>query len=279
MARQKKQRARRTLADLADRFALYQASVQMPEHEVQFFINAYRDSRGRTPTTLREDFCGTFSVSCQWVKSDNQRTAICVDASSATLQWGREHNLAQLNPEQQQRITLKEQDVRDKIASKVDILAAQNFSFWIFKTRREVIDYFQIARSGLAEQGIMILDMMGGAECRIEGLTHKQTIKEGKDGFSYLWKQVSFNPINSEACYSISFTFADGSRLNDAFVYHWRLWTIVEVREMLSEAGFRKTHVYWAIDDEFDPDLAGGWERRETARSDASWTCYLVALT
>ena len=124
----------------------------------------------------------------------------------------------------------------------------------------------------------MVIDMMGGSECRIEGLTHLQTIKEGKNGFKYQWTQVSYNPINSDACFSISFTFPDGSRLKDAFVYRWRLWTIVEVREMLIEAGFHMTHVYWAIDEDFDSDRYGRWERREKAPSDASWTCYLVAL-
>jgi hypothetical protein len=278
MVKPKNKSAKQTMADLADKFKLYETSVQLPDHEVDFFIQAYRDARKLEPYTLGEDFCGTFAVSCQWVKSDKKRTAIGIDSCSATLQRGRDNNLSKLSDEQQKRVTLKEQDVRKKNAPRVDILAAQNFSFWVFKTRQEVIEYFKTALSNLADQGIMVIDMMGGAECRTEGLTHKQTIKEGKDGFNYHWKQVSFNPINSDACFSISFTFPDGSRLKDAYVYHWRLWTIVEVREMLIDAGFSMTHVYWAIDEEIDPDRDGGWERREEARSDASWTCYLVAL-
>ena len=260
------------MAELADKFKLYEESVQMPDHEVRFFVQAYNEARQRQPRTLREDFCGTFAVSCQWVTSDKQRTAIGIDSSPTTLQWGRDHNLSRLSDEQQARLTLKVEDVRNSDTPKVDIIATQNFSFWVFKTRPEVIKYFENARAHLADQGIMIIDMMGGAESQIEGLTHKQTIREGKDGFSYQWKQVSYNPINSEARYSISFIFPDGSRLSDAFVYHWRLWTIREVREMLSEAGFSTTHVYWAIDDDIDPDGIG-WKRREKAPSDASWTC------
>jgi hypothetical protein len=277
MAKRKHQSAKPTMADLADKFQLYEESVQMPDHEVGFFLQAYSEARQGKPHTLREDFCGTFAVSCQWVKSDKQRTAIGIDSSPTTLQWGRDHNLSQLSGEQQSRVTLKVQDVRESSTPKVDIIASQNFSFWVFKTRSEVIEYFTSARANLADQGIMVIDMMGGAECRIEGLTHKQTIREGKHGFSYQWKQVSYNPINSEARYSISFSFPDGSRLNDAFVYDWRLWTIREVRELLSEAGFRATHVYWAVDEEIGPGEIA-WKRRETAPSDASWTCYLVAL-
>ena len=278
MAKPKHKSAKRTMADLADKFKLYQISVQMPEHEVDFFIQAYSDARKRTPYRLGEDFCGTFAVSCQWVKSDKKRTAIGIDSCATTLQWGRDHNLSKLDDEQQKRVTVKQQDVRKQNAPQVDILSAQNFSFWVFKTRQEVIEYFQAALSKLADDGIMVIDMMGGAECRTEGLTHNQTIQGGKDGFKYQWKQVSFNPINSDACFSISFAFPDGSRLTDAFVYHWRLWTIVEVREMLIEAGFGQTHVYWASDEEIDPDHGVGWQRREEAPSDASWTCYLVAL-
>ena len=274
MARPKKRSTQRTKADTADKFKLYEQSVQMPGHEVDFFVQAYGDARKRTPYRLGEDFCGTFAVSCEWVKSDKKRTAVGTDLCSTTLQWGRNNNLSKLNNEQRKRVTLREQDVRSKGSPQFDILAVQNFSFWVLKTRREVLQYFETSLSKLADQGIMVIDMMGGAECRTEGLTHRQTIQEGRDGFQYEWRQVSFNPINSDACFSISFLFPDGSKLKDAFVYRFRLWTIVEVRELLSEAGFRKTHVYWANEDDFD----GGWERREKAPSDASWTCYLVAL-
>ncbi len=60
-----------------------------------------------TPYTLGEDFCGTFAVSCQWVKSDKERTAIGIDLCPTTLQWGRDNNLSKLDAEQQKRVTLK----------------------------------------------------------------------------------------------------------------------------------------------------------------------------
>ncbi|MFK8114012.1 MAG: hypothetical protein AB8B91_17550 [Rubripirellula sp.] len=278
MPKPKHDPSRRNMADRADKFQLYETSVQMPDHEVDFFDQAFQESRGRTPLSLAEDFCGTFAVSCAWVFSHPKRTAVGIDTCATTLQWGRDNNLTKLNDEQQKRVILKEQDVRVGDPAKVDLLAVQNFSFYFFKKRRELIDYFTAARLRLVDDGIMVIDMMGGSECRIEGLTHKQTIQEGKGGFSYVWKQVSYNPINSAACCSISFTFPDGSRINDAFVYHWRLWTIAEVREILAEAGFRKTHVYWAAaEDSPDADIDIGWRRREKAPSDASWTCYLVA--
>ena len=59
---------RKTLASTADKYKCYLASVQSPEHEIEFFDQAFKDEFGRKPKTLREDFCGTFAVCCEWVK-------------------------------------------------------------------------------------------------------------------------------------------------------------------------------------------------------------------
>jgi hypothetical protein len=266
-----------TMAERADKFDCYQRSVQTPEHEVEFFEQAYREAFRKKPLALREDFCGTFAVCCEWVASHPTRTALGVDLCGETLQWGREHNLDKLRGTQQKRVRLLEQDVRRRNRPTVDVLAAQNFSFWIFKTRGEVIDYFKIARSNLKPQGIMVMDMMGGGECYEEELVDKRTIVKGKKGFKYHWEQASFNPVTADASFYISFKFADGSRLKRAFEYHWRFWTIPEVREMLEEAGFRESHVYWENDDEDDEDC-GIWKRGDDAPSNPSWICYIVAL-
>ena len=70
--------------------------------------------------------------------------------------------------EKQKRITLRQEDVRSIGEEKVDVLAAQNFSFWIFKTRPEMLEYFKIAHANIADKGIMVMDMMGGGDCLIE---------------------------------------------------------------------------------------------------------------
>ena len=43
----------------------------------------------------------------------------------------------------------------------------------------------------------------------------------------------------------IHFEFTNGSRLKRAFTYEWRLWTLPEIRELLGEAGFSRSTVYW----------------------------------
>lgn len=265
------------MADKADKFRCYQLSVQSPDHEIDFFKQAYKDANGKKAYTLREDFCGTFAVCCEWVKSDKKRTAVGVDLCPETLQWGRDNNLSKLTVGQQERISLLEQDVRKRNRPQVDILAAQNFSFWIFKTRPEVIEYFRSARANLTAGGIMIMDMMGGGECYTEEHVEKKKVKKGKKGFSYHWEQHCYNPVNSDCSFFIHFKFADGSKMKRAFEYHWRFWTIVEVREMLAEAGFSDSHVYWEREGE-DGEDTGIWERGENAVSHASWISYIVAI-
>ncbi len=265
------------MAETADKFKCYQLSVQSPEHEVEFFEQAFRDEFDRKPMSLREDFCGTFAICCEWAKSNTRRTAIGVDLCEETLEWGQANNWSKLTGKQQSRVQWLQQDVRKRNRPQVDVLAAQNFSFWIFKSRREVVDYFKAARANLKKEGVLIMDMMGGGACYDEGKKDKRVIRKGKNGFKYLWEQASFNPVNHDACFHISFRFADGSRLKHAFTYEWRFWSIPEVREMLEEAGFQGSYTYWEKEDD-DGEGNGEWERSETAESHPSWIAYLVAI-
>ncbi len=276
MAKRKKS-DKPNLADQADKYDCYQQSVQEPEHEIDFFDQAFNDAFNRKPRTLREDFCGTFAVCCEFVKSKKYRHALGVDLDPEPLDWGRANNLSKLSDAQQKRVHLKQQDVRTDDGSGVDILAAQNFSFWIFKTRQEVIDYFKIAYANLGQEGLLVMDMMGGGECYEEGLKDKRVIKEGKKGFNYIWEQDSFNPVNHDATFHISFHFADKSKLKRCFTYDWRFWTIAEVREMLAEAGFASSKVYWEVCTD-DGEETGDWEAVESAPSDPSWVCYVVGI-
>jgi len=104
-------KSKATMADGADKYALYRLSVQDPEHEVSMFRRFYKDAYGREPMTLREDFCAGFAVCCEWVQSDASRTAVGVDLDDEPLRYGREHYLSQLGPDAQKRITLLKQDV------------------------------------------------------------------------------------------------------------------------------------------------------------------------
>ena len=264
-----------TMADKADKFYCYEKSVQEPEQEVDIFNLVYRKAYQKKPLTLREDFCGTFAVCCEWVKSDKKRRAIGVDLCAETLQWGIENNLSKLKPAAAERVDTLEKDVRSQTTPQVDVLAAQNYSFWIFKTRKEVVDYFKVVYGNLNDKGVMVMDMMGGKESYATDVTDKRTIVKGRNGFKYRWEQAYFNPVTSDCSFYIHFKFGDGSRMKKAFEYHWRFWTIPEVREMLAEAGFRKSLVYWDVAPEDEEEK---WATVEEAPNDDSWLCYIVGI-
>jgi len=121
----------------------------------------------------------------------------------------------------------------------------------------------------LNEGGLFICDAFGGSEAFDE--MEEDTEHEG---FTYTWDQASFDPISHDMTCYIHFSFPDGSEIKRAFVYHWRFWTLAEVRELLVEAGFSKVTVYWdASDDDDDSD----YEPAQRGEADPAWIAYIVA--
>ncbi|MCY1010318.1 class I SAM-dependent methyltransferase [Nannocystis pusilla] len=120
-----------TLAESADKFALYQRSVQSPTVDIEFFDAEFQKHRGRVPLSVREDFCGTALFSAEWCKSDARRTALGVDLDGPTLEWGRNNTFAAAPPDAVERVTLAQADVRDTSLPAVDLIVAMNFSYCI----------------------------------------------------------------------------------------------------------------------------------------------------
>jgi len=268
---------RKTLAATADRHVLYQKAVQEPSAEVDFITKAFRDSRKRRPTRLREDFCGTAAVCCEWVRSGRDRTAIGLDLSRPTLDWGLAHNVAKLRPEQRDRVTLLERDVLapGRGAGGVDVVMAGNFSWWVFTTRADLLRYFRTVRSSLARDGVFVLDTYGGWES-IREQRDRRLVGGKKRGFTYIWDQARFDPITNGMTAHIHFRLADGSRQRKAFTYDWRLWTIPETRDVLADAGFRASTVYWEGEDK-KGDGDGVFTPAAHAETCPSFIAYIVA--
>ena len=132
-----------TMADQADIHELYERSVQNVEHEIEFMQKTVRSLTGRTAYLLREDFCGTASASCEWVRQGGDFQAIGVDIDPSVLDWGRENRLGRLAPEDRARVRLIESDVMDVDTPDVDILVAFNFSYFIFNTREIMRAYLR----------------------------------------------------------------------------------------------------------------------------------------
>ena len=259
-------------AATADRHYLYQESVQDTEAEIDFVEETWQSLRDRPAELLREDFCGTANTACEWVRRDAMHLAVGVDLDGAVLEWGELNNLAQLSEEQRERISLLEEDVLESAPELADIVLAMNFSYYLFLDRSALLTYFESVHEGLMDDGLFFLDAYGGYD------SPKNLVEEREcDGFTYVWEQANFNPIDGTMDCHIHFVFPDRSRMDRAFSYHWRLWSLPEIRELLEEAGFSEVTVYWEGTDGDTHEGNGIYEPAEQGDADPGWVCYVVA--
>jgi len=261
----------RSMAEQAELHELYEAAVQSVDTEVEFLEDTFKALRGREAISFREDFCGTASAACEWVRKQPNRFAIGVDNDPSVLEWGREHRVSRLPESDRPRVKLTEADVRTVQSDPVDIIGAFNFSYFMFKTRNDLRAYFERARDALNPDGVLFLDAFGGPES-----FEVQKEKTKLDGFTYIWDQAHFEPVTHHMICHIHFKFPDGSKLKKAFTYDWRLWTLPEIRELLLEAGFASARVYWEGEDE-DGEGNGEFSESATGEPDLAWIAYIVA--
>jgi len=258
-------------AQRADRYELYEEAVHDPQAEVNFIRKTFRARRGRLPVTLREDFSGPASACCEWVRRGPACQAIGVDIDAGVLEWGRSHRLSRLSAAARKRVRLVCGNVLDVRTRAVDVVAALNFSYWVFKERATLRKYFRSVHRALKPDGLLFLDAFGGYEASREMEEHTPLRR-----FTYVWDQARFRPVTGELTCHIHFRFPDRSRIDEAFTYDWRLWTLPELRELLQEAGFSRVTVYWEGDDG-DGGGDGEFSPSEDGEADAGWVAYLVA--
>lgn len=260
-----------TMAELADIHELYESAVQNVENEIEFLQATFRELRGRNGYLFREDFCGTAAASCEWVRQGPEYQAIGVDIDPEVLDWGRRNRIGRLPAEDQPRVRLLESDVMTAETPPVDLLAAFNFSYWIFDERATMLQYARRCRAALKDDGILFLDMFGGPE------SFEETKEKTKyDDFTYVWHQAEFRPVTNYMRCHIHFKFPDGSRIKNAFTYEWRLYTAPELRDILLEAGFQRITVYWEGEDE-EGEGNGIFTPDEKGEADLAWIAYIVA--
>lgn len=259
-------------ARTADKYELYEKSVQEPEAEVDLIDQVWKEVRGRTCRSIREDFCGTAAVCMEWVKKRPDNVAIGVDLDPEVLGWGTRVMPERLDDEQRSRVDLIQENVLTVRTPKVDSVLAMNFSYYIFKTRPELCEYFKAARRALKQDGLLLLDAYGGSDSFSE-LEEDRKFK----GFTYIWDQHSYDPITGHGCNYIHFAFPDGTKMKRAFEYQWRLWTLPEIQELLTEAGFSDVTIYWEGTDPKTGEGNGRWKRATRGDADPGWVAYIAA--
>ena len=259
-------------AATSDRHELYELSVQTPTEEVEFMDKVFKSINNRLPATFREDFCGTHILSSAWVIRRPTNHAYGVDLDSSVLAWGAARRKQQLSPSAHKRLHTVQGNVLSHKGDLVDVVAAFNFSYYIFKKRAELLRYFKFARTRLKKDGVFFLDCYGGYESFSE-----QNEERNLDGFTYIWDTAKYNPISGEVLNHIHFKFPDGTQIRKAFTYDWRLWTIAELQELLVDAGFTRSNVYWEGTDHATGGGNGIFRKATQGEACAGWIAYIAA--
>src|SRR5690606_36005436 len=124
---------------------------------------------------------------------------------------------SKLKASDRKRMHYLQQNVLKAKAPKVDVVCAFNFSYFIFKERKHLLQYFKAVRKSLNKQGIFFLDLFGGPESQ-KLVTDTKKLK----GLTYYWECQHFNPFTHECTFAIHFRDGKGNKHENVFTYHWR---------------------------------------------------------
>ena len=265
-----------------DRHSLYEVAVQGVDWDLDFLARVFAARNGREARTFREDFCSTAALATAWALRHPENRAWGVDLDPEPLSWARTHRLPYVRGAGE-RVTLVRGDVRRPRKPLVDVACALNFSYWVFHRRVDLVAYLRAAHAGLGRGGVLVLNAFGGrqAERPLVERTRKAA-SNGPDGepvpgFTYVWEQKRFDPLTRNLLAYIHFEMRDGARLQKAFVYDWRMYTLPELREAALEAGFKTFEVWSEGFDYSRKTHTGRLHRRATLDNDDCWIAYCVA--
>ncbi|MBC7771075.1 MAG: class I SAM-dependent methyltransferase [Pyrinomonadaceae bacterium] len=239
---------------MLDKYDLYELCAQAPLRDARFL----RAIHGGDPRILGEDFSGGGAIARQWVEIVPEGKAVAVDLDPEPLQRLRGHK----------GITVVCADV-NKATQKADIIADLNFSICEIHKRVNLVAYFKHALSRLKRGGVFVADIYGGSDSYYTGTISQRKNAPGGERITYDWEQRHADPLTGRVVNAMHFRVSAPPakagkkksgvksrpvRLDDAFVYHWRLWTVAELREALTEAGFKTTQVFPRFAEAIDDD-------------------------
>lgn len=255
------------------KYRLYEQSVQCHESDISFLNQEFKNEFGKKPLSLREDFGGTAMLACDWIKQSTDHTAWAIDLDDEPVEYGKKTHHAALTDAEKSRMQYIMGNVLDNREFKSDIVVAFNFSYYIFKKRKQLLEYFRKVREGLNEEGAFFIDLFGGTDARtplVEETEH--------DSHSYYWDCDKYNPITQECLYSIHFkTHHNNKKYRNVFTYDWRMWGLAELRDILEEAGFSKVITFWEGEDG-EGGGNGEFFRTHNAENCESWVTYIMAI-
>lgn len=233
---------------------LYELCVQSPSHVVQLL----RAIHGEEPLLLGEDFAGSGAVGRAWVAQSQHHHAACVDRDAHALQR------CQDTP----RIATRVGDNLEE-NTPADAIWVGNFSIGYLHDRPSLLAYLRHVRTRIKQGGVFVCDTYGGETAYTIGQVHRfhplpqHLAPDGKGGWRvrYTWEQREADPLKGMVTNALHFRIERAGVIEaehiDAFIYHWRLWSVPELRDAMHEAGFTSTDVYAqlpeAVDDQGRP--------------------------
>ncbi len=216
------------------RFDLYELCVTEPVRLTRFL----RAVHGKSPRTLREDFSGSAALARYWAQSDPRASALAVDIDPEPLSLLKNHD----------RVEAIRADVL-KCRRSADVIACTNFPLGYWHTRAALVKYLTHARACLNPRGVLVADTYGGRDALVPGQIIQHLVGPDDERIEYTFEQRAADPITARVVDALSFrvTPAGKSRatvFRDAFVYDWRLWSIPELTDAMSEAGFKGFEIH-----------------------------------
>lgn len=226
-----------------DALDLYELCVQSPRH----MVGLLRAIHGGEPRVLAEDFCGSASVSREWIKREGC-SAIAADIDPVPLARARDrcgsHSLR-----------LERRDVirDDSLPGPADVIFVGNFSIGEIHDRPTLVRYLRRSHDRLSPRGVFICDTYGGESAfRMGAVTRRHAAPDGAI-VHYTWEQRRADPATGMVENALHFRVQRAGEivldLPDAFTYRWRLWSIPELRDAMAEAGFVATSVHQSLED------------------------------
>lgn len=216
---------------------LYEWCVQSPAWQVRFLHAVH----GQGPIEFGDDFAGPASLARAWVGMGPGFIAVAADRDPRPLEHAR-RRMADGGDVGMDRLALRAEDVLG-VRARADVIAAFNFAVCELHSRSDLMTYLRNVLFRLRAKGVFVADLYGGERQFVPGVTGME-VETPIGTVLYEWEQRRADPTTARVENAIHFELPDGTRMENAFVYDWRLWGVAELRDAMIEAGFVLTEVY-----------------------------------